>query len=310
MTAKPAEQFSANYFKPREYDHEKGRNVHVQIVIERHGDPQKDPLTGKSLDALTEKGVREEREKGATLEVPAGGVKGYASPKKRTQQSADLQLEGLEDSENAAHIINLKLKDIEKPQATYPNKDATFTPFIIREKRELDVLTFDPKFYRAMAFQNPEEQDESKLIKHSYDELVQYYLDHADSSGTTLPPEDVAALLAYRVGVELGMVLRLKDSSDVLLKNLTHAPNADAFLQQVMLRDVDGRQARGFQNVAEIGGAIKPMVWYTIDARTDENGDLALKLILRGQEYGIDEERLRELAKRGKELLKPKGDAA
>ena len=81
MTAKPAEQFSANYFKPREYDHEKGRNVHVQIVIERHGDPQKDPLTGKSLDALTEKGVREEREKGATLEVPAGGSRGMQVPR-------------------------------------------------------------------------------------------------------------------------------------------------------------------------------------------------------------------------------------
>lgn len=312
MAARPVDQFSPDYFKPREYVGGSGHNVHVQIVIERHGEPQKDPVTGKSLDELTEKGISDERGKGARLEVPAGGIKGYGSPKKRAQQSIDLQLEGILDAGEGATIINKRLEDVATgplgldPTKVYRDKDSSLTPFIIREKRELDALPVDPAFFRAMAFENPEELDELKLIKRSYDDLCQYYLDHTDPTGKTPSPEEAAAMVAYRVGVELGMVSRLKDFSDVLLKNLTHGPFIDAFLQQVIIREVDGQKVSGFQNVEEVGGALKPMEGYTIDAHTDADGTLSFKLILREQEYEVDEKRLTELALKGKEFLQSK----
>ena len=335
MPEKPPVRFSEKFFKPREYSKtgEYGRSVHMVISIERHGDPFKDPETGLSLNALTPEGVQKEREKGKSIasSFPKGGIKAYTSPQRRAEQSIGEQLAGVEDAGRGAQIINKRFSQVRKNvEKVYPNKfkvdpvklaeemkkikaenpgisddqlkvregelaetmKAKVTPIIIREKDDLNALV-EAGFKPLLAQMTPEEKQD---IKKRNNRLVQMYFEHTGDLGDTLPYRGAAALLAYRIATEMGMMTRLKNSSDVILKNLTHGPIPDSFLRELL----------GHKNVADVGGAVNTMEGFDLDVRTDTNGEIVAKLLFRGKTTELTKDQLakiKELAQEGKELL-------
>ena len=59
----------------------------------------------------------------------------------------------------------------------------------------------------------------------------------------------------------------------------------------------DNKEVVGFDNLEEVGGALKFTEGMEFIIKTDEQGDKKLTVKFRGQEYDIDMEKLNELAK-------------
>ncbi|MDO8489974.1 MAG: hypothetical protein Q7S47_00985, partial [bacterium] len=173
---------------------------------------------------------------------------------------------------------------------------ALVSPYIIREETELTSI-HDEFFVKVSKSVKEKEPDPKK----QYDALMQAYFDHTGDFGKTLSPRDAGALLAYRVATEMGVTTRLKNGSDVFLKNMTHAPITDALLREVLILKKGAKP--GFKNVSEMGGALKPMEGYEFDVRTNTKGEMTVKLLLRGKQYDIDLDKLKDLAKYGKDVL-------
>jgi len=127
------------------------------------------------------------------------------------------------------------------------------------------------------------------------DYIIQYYLDHPERSqelGTTTP-EDAANEIAYAIMQEIDMSGRFNNNSDVRLRNFTHGPKLEPFLQRAMISE-DG--SRGFKRLEEIGGSVNPGESFLVPVDRDGQGNLTVKLTFRGKDYKLDLEKVREMA--------------
>jgi hypothetical protein len=96
------------------------------------------------------------------------------------------------------------------------------------------------------------------------------------------------------------MADRLYFGSEVDLLNASHGGTLEPFLKEVMLRrvrDKGGKEkiVRGFDSIEEIGGGMRYGESWSLLIKTDAYGNKTIKLFLRGQEYDLDVERLKEL---------------
>jgi hypothetical protein len=277
-----------------------GRNIHTVIEMSRHEEPGKiteGPKAGMSADFLTEKGQQRSADKGSGIKE--GFVKDYSSPKLRAQQTGDLGLQAVDANANGVFIINQKLenfKGVVKGQK--PGSE-----FIMRIRSELDTTkNFDLINAEAKPWVAEQLSQGSKMT--AYDLTVQYYLDHQDRCaelGTTTPQE-AATEVAYTIIQEIDMSQHFKNDSDVRLRNFTHGPKLEPFLQRAVAKKNHGL---GFKSVDEIGGAVKPGESFLVPADRDSQGNLSVKLTFRGQDYSLDEQTVREMAKeyiKGKNL--------
>jgi broad specificity phosphatase PhoE len=280
-----------NEEKEKEYGH----NIHMEVDFDRHFSPDKDPVTGSSLDFLAPKGHREKIKAGKQLSSENLRVKEYASEKHRAQQSA-MEINSLDDEQKAAQIINQKLTSALKEklsEAGYDNKklDRRSFKFLARIKKELNPLNFGAEYKKKCFIKNPD-APKDKWQKRNYNEVVQYWLDNPDKSGETTTADETAAALAYRLDTCMRMADRLYNESNILLKHKTHGPNPDALLKEIMINE-DG--SVGFEKVEDIGGALAPgeSLKFVIDI--DENGNRTTKLKFRDKLYDYDEGRFKEL---------------
>lgn len=263
-----------------------GQNVSVEIEFMRHEEPGKTP-EGMSADYLTDKGQERAAAKADDIDKP---VKGYASPKLRAQQTIDLQLQNVDEE---VRVINQKLEgDLkETVKGQKPENE-----FLIRLRKELDVAKdFAKVMPEAQTWAKQQIADGSKRT--AYDLVVQYYLDHSERAAELgIPtPEESAQKIAFAADREIRMTSRLYSNSDIKLLNGTHGPNLEPFLREVMV---------GFKSLEELGGALNPGEGFKFISKTDDSGNQTVKLLLRGQEYDVNMERLQQLATGYKEKLK------
>jgi hypothetical protein len=260
------------------------------IEFFRHEVPGVNPETKMSADYLTPEGKQRAAEKGQ--EIKTKRVKAYASPKMRAQETGDL---GLQNVDEGVKVINREMAQLPKKLEGQKPENK----FIMRAKPELDVITGFAKVVEASKSYVSEQQAQNPK-KNKLDCQIQYYLDHAGewkAQGVT-EPEEVAQQTAYRLNQELKMIGRLnrqrKDTSDLTLQNFSHGPKLEPFLQRVMLKK-DGRA--GFDSLDEIGGSFNPGEKFAVDTEIGVGGQMSAKLLLRGEEYGIDLNKVAELAK-------------
>jgi hypothetical protein len=274
---------------PRNFEeHEEvkfGQNVSVEIEFMRHEEPGKTP-EGMSADYLTDKGQEKAAAKGTDITKP---VKAYASPKLRAQQTVDLAISNVDEG---VEVINQKLAQ-ERTATTLGQKPEN--EFLIRLRKELDVAKDFAKIMpEAQTWAKQQIADGSKRT--AYDLIVQYYLNNpkrAEELGV-VTPEESAEKIAFAADREIRMTPRLYNDSDIKLLNGTHGPNLEPFLREVMV---------GFKSLEEIGGALNPGEGFKFISKTDGSGNQTVKLLLRGQEYDVDMERLGQLAVGYKEKL-------
>lgn len=283
-----------------------GHNIHIEVDFDRHFAPKKDPDSGASLDALALKGHREKRKAGKNLPDNMK-IKEYASEMKRAQQSA-MEINSIDDENKDAQIINqaltAKLKEKLVGRGYDKSKlDRRSFKFLARIKKELNPLKWNKKYKLKCLLKNPEEPNKEKWQKKSYDEVVQYWLDNPDNSGETTNALESAAAFAHRINTCSRMANRLYDNSNVLLKHKTHGPNPDALLKEIIIQE-NGK--KGFDNVQEIDGAIKPGEGIKFIIDIDADGNKTTKLKFRDKVYDYDKERFNELVEIYKEKKQEK----
>jgi len=70
----------------------------------------------------------------------------------------------------------------------------------------------------------------------------------------------------------------------------------EALLKDVLLRTEDDKKISGFQNLAEIGGALRFAEMIDFEIKTDNDGNTVLKINFRGKNYDVDVNKLHQLA--------------
>lgn len=267
---------------------EYGHNVKATMEFGRHEAPGKiteGPKAGMSADYLTEVGQEKSAAKSKNITEP--NVKDYSSPKERAQETGDL---GLQNVDESVRVINQRIADHGDNVTPGQKND---NEFIIRLKEELDTAkNFAAIMPEAKAWAAKEKEKDGS--KDAYALIVQYYLDHperAEELGVQTP-EQCAEDIAYRASQEFKMTKHMYDNSNVRLRNFTHGPKLEPFLKEIIIQK-SGQ--KGFKKLEEIGGALGPGESFKF--KTVRNGNkFDVKLILRGEEYEIDQNRLEELA--------------
>lgn len=210
---------------------------------------------------LTDKGKKQAAEFGENLKS-RDAIKGYSSPVQRAIETVEQIIE------NSPHDKKLKT----------------------RIRTEIGIPPSSQEFYKKF----------KELEKQGPDEAAKWFL----SFGTEKPdaesssPHEVAESFAYILAKYFKMADKLYSGSNIDLVNGTHQGLTEALLKEVLKRENDnGEEVTGFDNLEEIGGALKFTEGIEFIIKTDERGDKKLTVNFRGQEYDIDMAKLNELAK-------------
>ncbi|MBU0706853.1 hypothetical protein KKG41_00590, partial [Patescibacteria group bacterium] len=262
----------------------------------RHEVPGKTP-DGMSADYLTEEGQQRASERGG--EITEKNVAGYASPKLRAQETVDL---GLQEVDAGVRVINGQLEALKGTGAEgRTDSQRPENAFRIKTKKELGVAeNFKRIMEDAKAWAT--DQIDSGSKRSTYDLVVQFYLDNEElcqERGVTTPNES-ARQTAYRAAREIRMTDHFLEDSDVRLINVSHGPKLEPFLKQVL---IDSAGKKGFESLEEIGGALNPGERFELKVDIDNQGEKTIKLLLRGEEYDIDMDKVSGLADEYEESL-------
>jgi broad specificity phosphatase PhoE len=267
--------------------HEKfGKNVELRATFMRHG-PKADAsdVTGKSL--LSEAGREDVKEAGQRLDAKSGGIKSYTSPVERAIETADLVIK--EQEKKGAKIFEQRKRT---ELSLVPDSKEFYEEFEDRTKQNL------PDNYDQL---RGEEKQEA--FEEAEDKVLNWYLEFGDQKPDekTASPHEIAAGVAKLVHRYVRMPEKLHSGSKVDLLNTSHKGTLEPFLKKTLIRkttDEAGKETtvRGFDEIEEIGGGMRPSESWELDVTTDENGEKTVKLNLRGKTYDLDLDRVEELS--------------
>lgn len=246
---------------PEDIAEKNGENVKLHVILMRHG--AKSP-TGD----LTTEGQEQAREVGRGLERP---VKAYSSIIPRAYQSAESVIETAKNA-LTSHIAGKE-----------PSK---------REPVKRIELAINPWSKEKLAEWKAIEKEQGSNA------VVDWALKFGDKrpdEGTWSSLER-AQMMAYVVEHYIKMTDKLKSNSDLDLVNLTHQSMPESLLQYAMTRTIDGKKVIGLESVSEIGGSLGPSETLEIFIDAKNKGDKSLSVDIRGNSYGLDMDKIHELA--------------
>jgi bisphosphoglycerate-dependent phosphoglycerate mutase len=210
---------------------------------------------------LTDNGKKQAAEFGENLES-RDAIKGYSSPVQRAVETVEQIIE------NSPHDKKLKT----------------------RIRTEIGIPPFSQASYKKI----------KELEKQGHGEAAEWYLSFGVErpDAETSSPHEVAESFAYILIKYLKMADKLYSGSNIDLINGTHQWLPEALLKEVLKRKTDdGKEVVGFNNLEDIGGALKFAEEMEFIIKTDEQGNKKITVNFRGQKHDIDAERLNELAK-------------
>lgn len=147
-----------------------------------------------------------------------------------------------------------------------------------------------------------EDDEKQEAFEKAEDKALNWWLelDEEKLDEETPSPQEVATSVAKLVDRYARMSDKLYSGSSVDLLNVSHKGTLEPFLKEVLLRKIKDEEGsekivRGFNEVEEIGGALRPAESWDLSIKTDESGNKYIKLNFRGQEYDLDMDRLHEL---------------
>lgn len=274
-----------------------GLNIHAVFEFGRHDVPGKikeGPKKGMSADFLTDEGKQNSADRGYMISEE--NVVAYGSPKKRAQETVDIEMQAAEIfSEGGVNVVNKKLEDM--PEGLLKEGvQKEGNKFKVKIAEELDATAdFDKIMPKAKEW--AQEQIDAGSEKGLYHLIVQYYLDNSElceQEGVDTPRE-AASQIAYRAAREVGMTRFLKNDTDIRMVNISHGPKLEPFLLEV----VDD-----FKTLDDLGEALSPGESFSIEVNTDDSGNREIKLKFRDKEYNVNEEALEALATEYRDKVK------
>ncbi|HEB01474.1 MAG TPA: hypothetical protein ENI16_00565 [Candidatus Portnoybacteria bacterium] len=262
-----------------------GRNVKIRATFMRHAPKaEASDVSGKSL--LSEEGRERAREVGRELEVKQHGIKAYTSPTERAIETADLVLEEQEKKETSI----LKSRERDELGLIPGSKD------FYQQIKKLTKENLPPNYEKL------EGEEKEEAFEKAEDKAVDWWLKMGDQKpdNETASPQEMAVSVARLVDRYIRMADRLYSGSEVDLLNVSHKGTLEPFLKEVLFRKVrdetgEEKVVRGFEELEEIGGGMRPTESWTLTIKTNKEGNKSIKLSFRGQECDLDMERLREL---------------
>ncbi|MCD4694046.1 hypothetical protein K8R62_01680 [bacterium] len=246
--------------------------VRVLSRFRRHANPEKDPETGLSFDALNEAGIEQAEVIGCNSKQEGRAEKikkSFNSPNHRTWETVRYMLDGAGKEEVKSY-----------------------------EKEELDTLPWL-------------DEDKKRLLKkedgsnRSLPELVNaiLYDKKIDDVKNT-----VAERMAWRVKVATNMPKYLEKGDDVEVESVTHGPNQEILLSKILkVKNESGNGQIGFDNTDVIGGMFQPGEGFEVENYIDSKGEENKKIVIyrmeddgttikEKKEYEADWDKVDELA--------------
>lgn len=280
------EKITPETTESKEYKEKFGRDTRLRAIFIRHGEKEISTTTAET--GLLKKGRKESKKFGKRLEKRKA-IKSYSSDTERTEETARLIVE--------ASLTKKKMRQKVKKELSFCySEDGDF----IRKAMNIKKETLGKNF------NNLSKEEKKKRVREAGRRQINYYLSFEDRRPDpgTYSPVETAANVARRVDMYMRMPEKLPSGTDVDLINVSHDISLSAFLKEVLVRDIEGKQIRGFNTIDEIGGPIEFNEGFEILIKTDNQGKKSVKMSFRNQEYQIDTERLQELVGIAKSLEK------
>lgn len=271
--------------EPQLENHELGENVIIHALFTRHGEKRFD-MEDFNTELTPEGRVASWMQGKARSQVDA--IKPYSSQTSRTIETAQLIAEASPTDEKLEQRIKHSL-------SMYFDHEGELVQRCRALKKKIfgDISSLDEKVRK----QKLEEYDIAAT------DLFLSYGDKKPDPDTS-SPQEAAAGMARVLDTYIRMADKLKSGSEVDLINGTHDWNIAAFLKEVIIRDVDGHEVRGFDKIEDIGGPIDFNEGFEARIGTDDSKQKSVTLFFRGQEYNIDQARFVELVQIAKDLEK------
>lgn len=263
-----------------------GRNVEIRASFMRHA-PKADVKEPGAGATLSEAGREAARQVGRRFESKRHGIKAYTSPVDRAMETADLIL-GEQKKKEIKIFKSRKRTEL----GIVPGSKDFYTKF-----KELTKQNLPENFDELSA----EEKEEAVFA--AEDKALDWWFELGDKKfdKDTATAREVGASVALLVDKYIRMTDFMNSGSSVDLLNVSHKGTLEPFLKQVLLRQVEDesgkiKTVRGFDKLEEIGGGMKTVESWDLLVKTDEHGNKNVKVGLRGNEYDIDMEKMKELA--------------
>jgi broad specificity phosphatase PhoE len=163
---------------------------------------------------------------------------------------------------------------------------------------------------QALRAKNPDLTDDDlrKIDLLSTVEGIDFYLNskEEDFDDQTDPPEKAAARVALRVANAIDMIKDLRSETAMDYFLVSHDYVIAAFLQQILVqKTADGKEKRGFDSLTELGDdPIDFLENAEFVVKTDNDGNKTVELMFRGENFGMDMDRLNALVKLGNDMKK------
>ncbi len=212
---------------------------------------------------LTAHGFQQAKSLGKDKNIKNYNIKMYTSPFRRTVSTVDAILKGIKKQERENKIFNTR--------------------------RRITLAPPEWKNFKTIAKKGKEAEKEkghAGLFHYIMTEpLAQKDLEHWTSS------------LAYMIKLYRKGSHHFYSGSEVELQHITHDVVIGDFLRKVaVFKDENGKRIKNV-NFDELDGHINFLEGFEFKVHLDENGKESCKIVFRGQELEIDEEKLNKLVK-------------
>lgn len=237
-----------------------GRDININVFVGRHGEKSSEG----ELSAL---GFEKAKEKGQEKEIPKDGIKFYVSPFRRTVNTAEAMIKGIEEQNKQQKVFKTRVR-LELAPPDWEHEEVIF-------KKAKEIIG---------------QEGEDSLTRYILSEpLAQKDLEKWSSG------------LAYLLDKYIRMGEKLYSHSDIELEHISHDWLVSDFLRKVaILKDEEGNRI-DLENLDAIGGPIKFLEGFNFKTYIDENGAKHLKIIFREREFEINEEKFKDLVQKFKE---------
>ncbi|HEY4512618.1 MAG TPA: hypothetical protein VJH63_03075 [Candidatus Paceibacterota bacterium] len=278
-----------------------GERVTVHNFWVRHAQKTSGAIANKeatavSTSSISEKGVIQSHDFGLKVEGQSDGAKAYISDSKRTSETVENILKGYQEANKDAPIRESFRVKNELSMSFPPDFLKLYDEkFVVERKKIMKEKGISVEFSTL----SPNQQEE--IAEVAEEPVIMEWLSGDDNELARLyPPEKVASKFAVLFNRRHErLATKLYSDSKLDLFHITHKTITEPFLVSgVLIRKSDNHR---ITRVEELGGSLEVLGNWESTVSTDEAGESAVAVTIRGIEYTIDNNRLRELLNYGKE---------
>lgn len=270
------------------------RNFWIRHAQKMSGEVMDIAGTAISSSSISPSGEQKSIEYGRNIKASERGAKGYVSTVKRTTETLEKILEGYRIANPNMPLRKIRIREVLSSHE--PERFLTLynSKFSQEKNRILQELGKTPDEFSKLS---PDEQEH--IAETIGEPIISEWLDN--------PESDLAKLYSSRIAAACFAVLfckrhgqlaqKLFSGSEIDLFHVTHKTITEPFLVSgVLIRKSDGQRITKLQ---EIGGSLNTLGNWESITTLDEHGKENTIVKLRGGEYVLDAETLKDLYHEG-----------